>query len=185
MGGYYDPAVWAAHQRAAVDCMIFTCPRCNALEDAPCTNMSPNPGVHGSRNAHPHEARVQVELRRLRLADRAEAALTDIRASLAIAAELVVAVPACRDETGTVAGWMRHRRVPEDPCRVCKDAHNAYERDRRARGRTALTLTDRRPLDLGPPFDTLEVEGPDGVFTDTPVWTAAQITFALTPKEPA
>jgi len=34
---------------------------------------------------------------------------------------------------GTTAGYYRHKRLKEDPCRECKDAINEYFRDYRGR----------------------------------------------------
>lgn len=41
-------------------------------------------------------------------------------------------VPTMHARCGTYSGVSRHRKAGEDLCRPCKEARNAYERDRRA-----------------------------------------------------
>lgn len=38
---------------------------------------------------------------------------------------------ACRSKSGTNAGYWQHRRRREKPCDSCREAHNAYTRERR------------------------------------------------------
>lgn len=38
---------------------------------------------------------------------------------------------ACRGKSGTTAGYWQHRRRCEKPCDPCREAHNAYIRERR------------------------------------------------------
>src|SRR5690348_1370417 len=38
----------------------------------------------------------------------------------------------CGAKRGTVAGWHRHKRQLEQPCDPCREAYNAYHRQRRA-----------------------------------------------------
>lgn len=38
---------------------------------------------------------------------------------------------ACHGNTGTNAGYYRHKRAGERPCEKCRAAHNAYVRNRR------------------------------------------------------
>lgn len=44
-------------------------------------------------------------------------------------------VTATANKCGTAAGYRRHRRAGETPCRACKRGHAATERDRRAKQR--------------------------------------------------
>lgn len=42
-----------------------------------------------------------------------------------------------RARCGTTAGFARHRAIGSEPCRPCRDATNAYKRDRAATRRTS------------------------------------------------
>ena len=44
-------------------------------------------------------------------------------------------------EHGTYAGWNAHNRVPEEPCRECKDARTRYQWERRNRIGTGRAVT--------------------------------------------
>lgn len=41
-------------------------------------------------------------------------------------------------QCGTNSGHDRHRRLGEEPCEACRDAHNAYKRDHHARARSVV-----------------------------------------------
>jgi hypothetical protein len=49
------------------------------------------------------------------------------------------------DACGTHRGWSRHIRNQEQPCKACKEARNAYDRDRRAAQRAKGTIPDHIP----------------------------------------